>query len=261
MPIAHLNANDIFYQVEGNPANPALLFSNSLGTNQSMWQAQAKALSQDFYVIRYDTRGHGKSACTDTPFELADLGRDVLALLDFLNIRSTHFCGISMGGLIGQWLAINTPERIGRLVLANTAAKIGQSEAWLARAASVRREGLQTIADSAANRWFTPTFVQQHPMQVARLSQHLAHENAKAYARCCEALAEADLRMQISSITNPVCLIVGEYDPVTTASDALAIQSAIPAAKIVTLPASHISNIEAEKAFTQAIASFFLFAQ
>lgn len=261
MPLVHLNANDIYYQVEGNPAHPALLLSNSLGTDHSMWQAQARALRQNFYVIRYDTRGHGKSLGADEPFTLAALGRDVLALLDFLQIRSTHFCGISMGGLIGQWLAVHAGERFGKLVFANTASKIGQSEAWLSRAESVRREGLQAIADSAPSRWFTPNFVEQHPAQVARIAQHLAHENALGYARCCEVLAAADLSADINRITNAVCLIVGEYDPVTTINDALSMQSAIPAAKIVTLPASHISNIEAEKAFTEAITSFFLFAQ
>lgn len=261
MPLAHLNAHDMFYQVEGNPAHPALIFSNSLGTDHTMWQAQATALSRDFYVIRYDTRGHGKSSCSEAPFVLADLGHDVLALLDFLNISSAHFCGISMGGLIGQWLAVHGTHRLKNLVLANTAAKIGQSDAWLTRADHVLQAGMQAIADSAASRWFTPSFIEQHPALVQRLCGQLANQNALAYARCCEMLATADMRDELHCISNPMCLIVGEFDPVTTITDALSMQARIPAAKLVMLPASHISNIEAEKAFTQALASFFLFAQ
>lgn len=257
MPIAHINGTDIFYVAQGNPANPGMVFSNSLGTDHSMWQAQADALSSDFYVIRYDTRGHGKSASPKGPYQLAQLGQDVIALLDFLHIKKTHFCGLSMGGVIGQWLGINAGDRINKLVLANTAAKVGSSEAWLSRARAVRVDGLKGIADTAAARWFTPAFIERQGTAVNALTAHLAAESAEGYASCCEALAYADLREEIDSITNPSLIIAGHYDPVTTEVDAAFMQERISDSYSVVLAASHLSNIEAEQAFTQALASFF----
>lgn len=258
MPIAHLNGTDIFYVTQGNPANPGIVFSNSLGTDHGMWRAQADAFSAHFYVIRYDTRGHGQSASPQGPYQLAQLGQDVIALLDFLHIKKVHFCGLSMGGVIGQWLGINAGDRINRLVLANTAARVGNSEGWLSRAGTVRIDGLKGIADTAATRWFTPAFIRQQAATVTALTGHLANESAEGYASCCEALAYADLREEIYSITNPSLIIAGQYDPVTTEADAAFMQERISDSHNVVLAASHISNIEAEQAFTQALASFFL---
>lgn len=258
MPIAHINGTDIFYVAQGNTANPGIVFSNSLGTDHSMWQTQADALSNDFYVIRYDTRGHGKSASPKGPYQLAQLGQDVIALLDFLHIKKAHFCGLSMGGVTGQWLGINAGDRINRLVLANTAAKVGNSEAWLSRAATVRADGLQSIADTAAGRWFSSAFIAQQAATVTALTAHLATESAEGYASCCEALADADLRDEIVAITNPTLIIAGQYDPVTTVADAAFMQERIGNSHTVVLAASHISNIEAEQAFTRALVSFLL---
>lgn len=258
MPIAHINGTDIFYVAQGNSAKPAIVFSNSLGTDHSMWQAQADALRTDFYVVRYDTRGHGQSASPKGPYQLAQLGQDVIALLDFLHIQKVHFCGLSMGGVIGQWLGINAGDRINKLVLANTAAKVGSSEGWLSRAGTVRVDGLKDIADTAAARWFTPAFIGQQTATVTALNGHLAAESAEGYASCCEALAYADLREEIYSITNPSLIIAGQYDPVTTEADAAFMQERISDSYTVVLAASHISNIEAEQAFTQALARFFL---
>ena len=134
------------YQTFGNPANPALIFSNSLGTTYRMWQPQIDALQNDFYIITYDTRGHGGSTAPDQPFTIEQLGDDVIALLDHLQVKQAHFCGISMGGLTGQWLAINKPERFSHVVVCNTAAKIGQEQAWNERATLVREQGLAPIA-------------------------------------------------------------------------------------------------------------------
>ncbi|MBY0571400.1 MAG: 3-oxoadipate enol-lactonase [Burkholderiaceae bacterium] len=256
MPIAHINGTDIFYVTQGNPSHPAIVFSNSLGTDHSMWQAQSDALSNEFYVIRYDTRGHGKSASPAGPYLSAQLGQDVIALLDFLHIKRAHFCGLSMGGVTGQWLGINAGDRINRLVLANTAAKVGNSDAWFSRAAAVRADGLQTIADTAASRWFSPAFIEKQANAVIALTSHLAGENAEGYASCCEALADADLRDQISAISNTTLIITGEYDPVTTVADAAFMREKIRHSHTVALAASHISNIEAEQAFTRELLSF-----
>ena len=256
MPIAHINQTDIFYLAEGNPDHPAIVFSNSLGTDHSMWQAQADALVSNFYIIRYDTRGHGQSASPKGPYQLQDLGRDVIALLDFLNIDKAHFCGLSMGGVIAQWLGIHAPERLTKLIVANTAAKVGTADGWITRAQAVRVEGLDAIADSAASRWFSPSFVVGQSPIISTLIAHLRSENTEGYASCCEALATADLRDQIQVISHDTLIIAGQYDPVTTESDALQMHQKIKNSKLVTLPASHISNIEAEKLFTRALTNF-----
>ncbi|SFA73609.1 3-oxoadipate enol-lactonase, partial [Collimonas sp. OK607] len=167
-----------------------------------------------------------------------------------------HFCGISMGGMIGQWLGIHAPERLKKLVVANSAAKIGAAEAWINRAKAVRADGLDAIADSAASRWFSPSFVKSGSSIVSELVAHLRSENAEGYASCCEALADADLRGEIHSIPNPTLIIAGQYDPVTTESDAVSMHQEIKDSKMVVLPASHISNVEAEKLFTRALSDF-----
>ena len=256
MPTVHINGTDIFYVTQGHREHPALLFSNSLGTDHSMWQAQADVLSQQFYVIRYDTRGHGQSASPSGPYHLAQLGQDVLALLDFLEIQTAHFCGLSMGGVTGQWLGIHAGQRLKKLVIANSAAKVGTTEGWLSRAASVRADGLGSIADSAAGRWFTPAFAEACPQKVMALSEHLRHESTEGYASCCEALAEADLREHISTIRTPTLIIAGQQDPVTTEADARWMQQQIAGSHLVLFAASHISNIEDEQSFTQALSTF-----
>jgi len=258
MPVMQLDGYAVSYQLDGNPAAPCLMFSNSLGTDFSMWQGQAAMLQRDFRILRYDTRGHGASACHPGAATLEQLGQDVLMLLDALAIERTHFCGLSMGGMIAQWLAIHAPQRINKLALANTAARIGQEQAWRDRAALVRAGGMHAVADGAAGRWFTPSYVERAPQQVAALVAGLRHGSAEGYAACCEALAVADLREQIGTISVPTLLIAGESDPVTTVADARAMQQAITGAELVTLPASHISNIEAETAFNQALREFLL---
>lgn len=256
MPIARSNDTDIFYTTDGDSGLPSLLFSNSLGTDHAMWQAQADALSPFFHVIRYDTRGHGLSGSQPNPCDIAQLGQDAIAVLDALGVAKAHFCGLSMGGVTGQWLGLHALARIDKLVLANTAAKVGSKEAWLARAASVRADGLDAVVDGAAARWFTPAFIAQQPMRVADLVATLRASNADGYAGCCEALAGADFRDEIQAITNKTLIIAGQHDPVTTPADATFLQQKIAGSQIAVLPASHISNIEAEAAFTQALLDF-----
>ena len=262
MPFAVVGADadaiNMHYRRDGNPALPCLVLSNSLGTDLTMWDAQAAALSDTFHVLRYDTRGHGFSETGRARAGLARLGSDVLALLDHLDIARAAFCGISMGGITGQWLGVHAPERIERLVLANTAACIGSADAWRTRAAQVRATGMDAVADGAAARWFTPGFAEREAGSVTRLVQRLRAQSAPGYAACCEALADADLRADVASITAPTLVIAGEHDPVTTVADAAWLAAQIGGARTVTLPASHISNIEAADAFTAALRRFLL---
>ena len=257
MSIAHINGIDVFYLTDGDPHKPAIIFSNSLGTDHSMWDGQLEILRRDFYVIRYDTRGHGLTSAPKGPYTIAQLGRDALGLLDYLVIDKAFFCGISMGGLIGQWLALNAPERLEGLVIANTAPKIGNESAWIDRANLVRKEGLNSIAESAPSRWFTPEFYGSYPGAVNELLVNLKNMNPEGYASCCEALSGEDLRVGISEINIPTLIISGAKDPVTTTEDAEFMRSQIAKSELLVVPASHISNIEAETEFNFAIKNFF----
>jgi len=256
MPTFTSNDAQINYQTFGDANKPALIFSNSLGTKYSMWQPQIEHFQQDHYVICYDTRGHGASSAPQGPYSLEQLGQDVVNLLDHLDIAKAAFCGISMGGLTGQWLAIHKPERFSQVILCNTAAKIGQEQAWQDRAVLVREQGLTPIATTAASRWFTDPFIQSNPAVVAELSNDLGAGSPEGYANCCEALAKADVREQLSGIQIPVLIIAGQQDPVTTVADGQFMQQRIANSQLFEINASHISNIEQPEAFNQAVQTF-----
>lgn len=256
MPTFTSNNAQINYQTFGDAAKPALVFSNSLGTNFKMWQPQIDFFQQDFFVICYDTRGHGASSAPQGPYSIDQLGQDVVNLLDHLNIEKAALCGISMGGLTGQWLAINRPERFNQVVVCNTAAKIGQEQAWNDRAALVREQGLAPIASTAASRWFTDPFIQSNAATVAELSNDLGAGSPEGYANCCEALAKADVREQLKDITVPVLVVAGQQDPVTTVADGQYMVDRIANSQLFEINASHISNIEQPEAFNQAVQKF-----
>lgn len=256
MPLFNSNDAQINYQTFGDASKPAIVFSNSLGTNYSMWQAQIDFFQKDHFVICYDTRGHGASTAPQGPYTLSQLGEDVIVLLDHLNIRKASFCGISMGGLTGQWLAIHYPSRFNHVIVCNTAAKIGHEQAWLDRAALVRKDGLAPIASTAASRWFTEPFIQSNAAIVAKLSNDLGTGSSEGYASCCEALAKADVREQLKDIQIPVLIIAGAQDPVTTVVDGEFMQQRIAGSQLFAINASHISNVEQPEAFNQAVANF-----
>lgn len=256
MPTFTSNDANINYQTFGDPNSPALVFSNSLGTKYSMWQPQIDALQHDFYIICYDTRGHGASEAPQGPYSIEQFGQDVINLLDHLQIKKANFCGISMGGLTGQWLAIHQSDRFHRVIVCNTAAKIGQESAWLDRAKLVREQGLSPIAATAASRWFTEAFIQNNSTVVASLSHDLGIGSAEGYASCCEALAKADLREELKNISIPVLVVAGTQDPVTTVADAQFMQQHIAHSELFEINASHISNIEQAECFSNKMRTF-----
>jgi len=256
MPTFNSNGAQINYQTFGNVNKPAIIFSNSLGTNYGMWQPQISHFQNDFFVICYDTRGHGASSAPQGPYTLEQLGQDVVNLLDHLNIEKAVFCGISMGGLTGQWLAVYKAKRFNKVIVCNTAAKIGQEEAWNERAALVREQGLQPIASTAAGRWFTEKFIQDNAAAVEKLQNSLAAGSAEGYASCCEALAKADLREQLKDIAVPVLVVAGQQDPVTTVADGQFMINQIKNSALFEINASHISNIECPDEFNQAVQEF-----
>ncbi|EGT4252662.1 3-oxoadipate enol-lactonase [Citrobacter amalonaticus] len=246
---------ELNYQIDGPQDAPVVVLSNSLGTTLAMWAPQLAALSAHYRVLRYDTHGHGATAKSG-PTSLARLGQDVIDLLDYLDISAAHFCGISMGGLTGLWLACHQPQRLLSVTVINSAARIGDEAGWHTRAQSVRQNGLRDIAVSAPERWFSPAFCQSAPQTVAALCQQLADSSAEGYAACCDALATADLREQISAITRPALLIAGEYDPVTTVADAQFMQQRIAGSVLAVVKASHLSTIEAPGPVNSALLSF-----
>lgn len=251
-----LNGTTLRVRCDGERSRPTVVLSNSLGTDLSMWDAQAAVLVARFHVVRYDTRGHGGSGVSPGPYTIDLLGRDVLALLDHLDIEQAHFVGLSMGGVIGQWLGAHAPQRLRKLVLANTAARIGTPEGWQARAGAVRAEGMNDIAAGAPGRWFTPEFVARQPVVVGLMQKTLRGLDPEGYAACCEALAVADLSGDVRRIGAPTLVIAGIHDPVTTVADAQRLAGAVPDATLATLPASHLSNIEAPDRFTDLVATF-----
>lgn len=245
--------------IDGDAAAPALILSNSLGTTLEMWDPQVAALSEHYRLIRYDTRGHGGSPVTPGPYSFADLGQDVLAVLDALGIAQAAFCGISMGGHTGLWLGIHAGSRFNALAVCNSAAKIGTPQGWNERAAMVREGGqasMQALAESSPGRWFCADFVKAHPAQVQRAQAWIAGIAPLGYAACCEALAASDLRDDLGRITTPTLLLAGASDPVTTVADAQAMQTGIAGAQLAVVPASHLSNLEAPRAFDQAVLDF-----
>lgn len=238
---------------------PVLLLSNSLGTTLEMWEGQSAAFSGTHRVVCYDTRGHGGSPVTPGPYRFSQLGDDVLAVMDALNIERAAFCGISMGGHTGLWLAINASDRFSGVAVCNSAARIGTPESWAERAAAVRKggaEAMRQLAASSPERWFTPDFVKSRPAVVAAAQAWIAGVDPEGYAACCDALGESDLRVDQGRITIPALLLAGESDPVTTVADAQAMHEAIPGSTLATVPASHLSNLEAPQAFNDALASF-----
>ena len=256
MPTFISNDAAINYATFGDARKPAIIFSNSLGTNYQMWQPQINFFKKEYVIVCYDTRGHGASTAPQGPYSIEQLGTDVVNLLDHLNIQKANFCGISMGGLTGQWLAIHHPERFNHVIVCNTAAKIGQEQAWNDRAQLVREQGLKPIAETAASRWFTEPFIRSNTAIVESLSNDLGAGSPEGYASCCEALAKADVREQLKNITVPTLVVAGQKDPVTTVADAQYIINNVRSSSLFEINASHISNIEQPKAFNQAMQSF-----
>jgi 3-oxoadipate enol-lactonase len=257
MPVVEANGIKFNVAIDGADGAPALVFSNSLGTNLHMWDRQAESLSKKFRVIRYDTRGHGKTEAPNYPYTFDMLGHDAIALFDALKLNKVRFCGLSMGGMIGMWLGRNAPERIEKLVVANTAAKFGLPEIWNQRVVAVRKDGMKPITPTVLERWFTKSFREKSPKEVERIEAMLHTTPPAGYAGNCAAIRDVDQRWPISDIKVPTLVIGGKQDPATPMEAAEFIASRIPGAKLVGLDAAHLSNIEAPDEFTKALEDFF----
>ena len=243
-------------RLDGPQRAPVIVLSNSLGTNFSMWEAQMPALMQRFRVLRYDTRGHGASSVTPGPYTVAQLGRDVLGLLEALKIQRVHFCGLSLGGVTGMWLGVNASDRIDRLVLANTAPKIYTHEIWNTRIENVRNGGLESIADAVIGGWLTQDFRDREPAAAARMRAMLISSPAEGYLACCAAIRDSDQREAVRGIKRPTLIISGTQDKATPPAEGRKMTEAIVGARFVELDAAHISNVERADDFTAALTGF-----
>ncbi len=258
MPFAKLGDVHIHYDLAGPAGSPALVFSNSLGATLSMWDPQAPMLQKQFRVLRYDTRGHGQSTVTPGPYVIEQLARDLLALLDELHLDRVHFCGLSMGGQTGMWLALNAPARLHKLVLCNTAAKIGSAETWNPRMEAVRKGGMKSISAAVMERWFSPAFRAKSPEVVATSQRMLEGANPDGYLANCAAVRDFDARETVSAIRVPTLVISGTHDAATTPAEGRFLADHIPGAHFVELDAAHLSNIEVPDRFNSRISNFLL---
>lgn len=246
----------IHYELSGRDGGKALLLSNSLGSNLHMWDKVLPAFEDRFRVLRYDTRGHGKSSVPNEPCTVEQLGCDVLTLLDHLEVERVSFCGLSLGGITGMWLGVNAPERVSRLVLANTAARIGSTEMWEQRIATVRGASMAAVAEGTPARWFTESYRESRADEMAAIREMIAATDPRGYSACCAALRDADLRDAVQAISCPCLVITGKYDPATPATDGEALNARLRNSRYVQLDTSHLSAWEGADAFAEAVLGF-----
>ncbi|MEV6694676.1 3-oxoadipate enol-lactonase [Micromonospora sp. NPDC051196] len=244
--------------VDGPPDAPVLVLGSSLGTTGAMWQPQVAALATRFRVVRYDHLGHGGSPVPAGPYRIDLLGREVLRLLDDLAVGSAHYAGLSLGGMVGMWLAAHAPERIDRLALLCTSAYLGPADGWRARAASVRAGQLDAIADTVVTRWFTPGFAAARPDTVAGYRDMLTATPPAGYAACCEAIAAMDLRADLAAVRAPTLVIGAADDPATPPAHAADIAERIPSARLAIVDdAAHLANVEQPAAVARLLRAHF----
>jgi 3-oxoadipate enol-lactonase / 4-carboxymuconolactone decarboxylase len=257
MPFLALDNRSIYYRRDGADDLPVLVLSHSLGLDHGMWEPQTADLLRHFQVLRYDIRGHGASTATPGDYSVAELGQDVLALADGCGIRQFAFCGLSLGGMIGQWLGAHAPERITHLVLANTTSKLVDRQPMEDRRRTVLEHGMAAVADVVMTRFFSPAMLASGSPYVASARRTLLATSLVGYAGCCAAIRDVDHTALLAGIRTPTLVIGGDADgPMPWPEHGEKIATAIPGARSVRLPAGHISNLERPRSFTAALLNF-----
>jgi 3-oxoadipate enol-lactonase len=235
----------LHHVVDGPADAPTLVLGGSLGTTLDMWAPQVRALSPRLRVLRYDHRGHGGSPVPTGPYALDDLGTDVLELMDGQRLERAHVAGLSLGGMVSMWLAVHAPDRVDRLALLCTSARLGPVSAWEERAATVRSHGTSAVAATVVGRWFTPELAEQRPGLIAEFVAMISAIEAEGYASCCEAIAAMDLLDRLPRVHAPTLVIAGERDPATPPEHARAIAERVPGARLEILPGvAHLASWE-----------------
>ncbi len=252
-------AEDVAYKLDGPEGAPPLVLAGSLGTTVGVWDGQVPVLSQWFRVVRVEHPGHGGAGVPEGPGTLEGLGERLLGIMDDLGIGAACYAGLSLGGLVGMWLAANHPERVSRLALCFTSARFAGAGSYMERAAQVRSAGTAQLAPAALGRWFTAPFLSLHPEVGEGYAATLAGIDAPGYAYCCEALAGADLTAHLERIKAPTLVVGGALDPVVPPDLAAMTMKAIPGASLVVLPAgAHLANVERPGPFNDLLLSHFV---
>lgn len=247
----------ISYRVDGPPDGPALLLLNSLGADLSMWDRVAARLSERYRVVRFDARGHGGSSATPSPYTIESLAGDALGVLRELGVPRAHVVGSSLGGMVAMWIAGRHPQRVDRLVLANTASRIGTTEVWEARADAVRRGGTAAVAPAVMERFFSKRFRATEPSLVARFESSLEGFSAEGYMGGCLALGDADLATEVRAIATPTLVVAGTEDVSTPVAELQRLHDEISGSRLVVIEgAGHLSAVEQPEAFTEAVERF-----
>src|SRR5215475_7414582 len=240
--------------LEGPAGAPVVVLGNSLGTTREAWEPQVAALGERFRLLRFEHRGHGGSPAPPGPYTIAELGADVIALLDGLGLRAVSYCGISLGGMIGMWLAAHAPERIGALGLCCTSAYLPPAGFWAGRAEQARAGGMASLSEQVVGRWFTPAFRARDPATVAGFVTTLEGVDPQGYAGCCEAIAALDLRSSLGRISAPTLVIAGAEDPATPPWHGAQIASAVGGSRLrVIRGGSHLANVSQPGEVTAAL--------
>lgn len=258
MPIANLSDAQLHFEWSGAEHLPVLVLSNGLGTNLHMWDSQVEPFSQHFRILRFDARGHGQSSVTPGPYTIKQLSRDIVHLLDVLQIDRAYFCGLSMGGLIGMFLGTNAANRFHKLVLCSTAAKIGTTETWATRIQAVQTGGMKAVADAVLERWFTAGFRAKYSAEVQGIRAMLESTCPDGYIASCAAVRDSDQRDTVASVHLPCLIVVGSDDPGTPPTEAGFLKKTVPGAQLVELPGSHLCNIETRDEFNRHVLQFLL---
>jgi 3-oxoadipate enol-lactonase len=256
MPKIQANGVQLYYELAGPAEAPVVMLSNSLGTRLEMWDPQMQALTERYRVLRYDSRGHGRSDAPNGPYAIDMLAADALGLLDALDIGRVHFCGLSKGGMVGQVLGAKHGERLISLALCSTSCHMPARDLWEERIRAATEQGMAALADGVIERWFTEAFRGEPSIAVDRVRQMILDTPAHGYAGCCAAIRDMDLRELIRGIRVPTLVVVGDKDPATPPKMAEEIQSRIPGARLEVVPdAAHLLNIEQDVVFDAALMS------
>jgi 3-oxoadipate enol-lactonase len=237
-------------------AAPVLVLSHSLGATLETWDPQLARLGREFRVVRYDLRGHGRSPSPPGSYDIADLGADLVGLLDRIGAPRAHLCGLSLGGMVSMWVAAHHPARVDRLVVCCATAHFSSSAPWVERAAAVRAGGTGRIADSVVARWFTPGFGARHPELVAAMRAMIAATPAQGYAACCDAIGRIDLRADLAAIRAPTLVIAAADDTAIPPDNSFELARAIAGSRLeVVAQAAHLANVEQPQKMTDLILS------
>lgn len=256
---ARVNNAQIHYELEGPEGAPVVTLSHALAADLKLWEAQIPALGGSFRVLRFDTRGHGGSSAPQGPYTIDMLSRDVVGLLDHLDIARTHFVGISMGGMVAQQLAADFPERIDKLVLCDTTSRVSPDAApmWEERVLKAENEGMSALAEQTLERWLSEEFRRNQPEATERIRRMIVGTSVAGFVGCCRAISRFDVSGRLSKISAPTLIIVGENDTGTPVSASETIQLGIEGSKMIVLPrALHLTNVETADAFNRELVGF-----